>query len=598
MLISSDHKAPLKPPYGAVNNPLKGYQVEVLKARAKIIAEIEQLMMEGATKNQAIGTFISKVSALPPSDPFLETLEVANHRSGSRQLISRSTLYRWLDEKEKSGMEELAPQQIFRTYKTPAWAVKLLELYGQPQKPSLAYVIEELPNHLPDDIEAPSYSQARRFLKSLSPSKANKGRMGQQEIKKLKAYVQRDTKDLWSAAIYASDGHCFDAEVAHPRHGRPFRPEITTIIDVYSRKVVGWSVSLSENTWGILDAARHAFQYHGIPDIWYVDRGKGFNNKTWDDDLTGLLARLEITKKNSLPYNSQARGIIERLHKTLWIPLAKSFQHYVGQDMDRQARLKNYRLTQRDINKANLIDWNAFLALAQAQIDAYNQKPHSTLPRIRDTETFKRRHLSPNEAWELGLGKRAFDIKTISSNNDLLIKPSVKRKTSRGLVNLFGNRYFSNDLEAWHGEFVLVEYDIHDASKVWIRSLDNQFISEALFEGNKRSFFPLAEIQKAHQRRHQRKAKRLTNKQALLDEDNGVDQQVSIPAPTVITKSTTTRPLFGDDKEWIRWLIANPQKVNNEDKSRFKALKSQQSFLFILDSLDLSIADIEDLFDD
>lgn len=63
------------------------------------------------------------------------------------------------------------------------------------------------------------------------------GRMGPRALKSLRAYVARDTMALWPMAVYVADGHCFDAEVRHPRHNRPFRPEITTVLDVHTRRI-------------------------------------------------------------------------------------------------------------------------------------------------------------------------------------------------------------------------------------------------------------------------------------------------------------------------------------------------------------------------
>ena len=79
--------------------------------------------------------------------------------------------------------------------------------------------------------------------------------------------------------FYTADGHTFDAEIEHPLTGKPFRPEITTVVDVYTRKVVGWSIDLNERTNSVYTALAMSIKTHGIPAIWYVDNGKGFNNK-------------------------------------------------------------------------------------------------------------------------------------------------------------------------------------------------------------------------------------------------------------------------------------------------------------------------------
>jgi hypothetical protein len=71
-------------------------------------------------------------------------------------------------------------------------------------------------------------------------------------------YVDRDVSMFQSNDIWVGDGHSFKAKVQHPIHGQPFIPEVTFILDWKSRKIVGWSVSLSESTIAVSDAFRHA----------------------------------------------------------------------------------------------------------------------------------------------------------------------------------------------------------------------------------------------------------------------------------------------------------------------------------------------------
>jgi hypothetical protein len=66
--------------------------------------------------------------------------------------------------------------------------------------------------------------------------------------------------------------------VPHPQTGHPFRPEITTFECALTRKIVGFSFDVSENTIGVLAGVRMTCITHGVPTILYVDNGKGFKN--------------------------------------------------------------------------------------------------------------------------------------------------------------------------------------------------------------------------------------------------------------------------------------------------------------------------------
>ena len=50
------------------------------------------------------------------------------------------------------------------------------------------------------------------------------------------------------------------------------------------------------------------------------------------------MTRMGTEIRHSIAYNSQARGMIERVHQTIWIRLAKKLPTYMEADMDSQAR--------------------------------------------------------------------------------------------------------------------------------------------------------------------------------------------------------------------------------------------------------------------
>ena len=61
---------------------------------------------------------------------------------------------------------------------------------------------------------------------------------------------------------------------------------------------------------------------------------------------------MNIRKENSIAYNSQARGIGERIHRTIWVRAAKELPTYMGADMDPQAKQAVFKKTRQDIAKS------------------------------------------------------------------------------------------------------------------------------------------------------------------------------------------------------------------------------------------------------
>ena len=190
--------------------------------------------------------------------------------AGGKRTISSRTLKRWRADARK-GTTALAPKS--NGPGAPAWGAPLMKFYRQPQKWSLAKTLRKMAQAGIGPL--PSYDQARRFLARVGEVEKNRGRMGARELKPILPFVRRTTDDLWPGDVYTADGHTFDAEAAHPIHGRPFRPEVTLVIVVATRMAVGCSCTLAESGLSVLDAIRHTCPRHGIPALLYSDTRPG-----------------------------------------------------------------------------------------------------------------------------------------------------------------------------------------------------------------------------------------------------------------------------------------------------------------------------------
>ena len=573
---------------------LKDWQRKTAEARAAIIHEVKRLAAMAGTEHA-----IQAVIALAANNELQERLQrlvpVANAKAGSegKRTLSRRSIYRWMNDAE-SGFSALAPRLRTET-RVPAWAPALLSLYQQPQKPTLKKCLDDLPRLLQGGIQAPSYWAAQRFLDKMSKLDLERGRMGPRELKSVRAYVKRDTSQMWPGDAYTADGHTFDAEIAHPAHGRPFRPEITGILDIATRRAVGWSIDLAESTWAVLDALRNAVETGGIPAIFYVDNGSGYKNAMMADEATGFMARLGITISHSLPYNSQARGIIERSHQTIWVRGAKDLPTYMGASMDREAKHSAFKITRADIKSAGasrlLMPWAEFIAWCQMQVDTYNARPHRGLPKITDASG-KRRHQTPNEAWAAAITEGWKPVEVEAQESADLFRPYKEVTTRRALVQLFSNSYFHRDLEHHHGEKVLVGYDIHDANHVWVRDRAGRLICVAEFEGNKRSYFPVSALEQAAEKRAKGRIKRAEAKieeaEAELNPPALIEHQAAAQLPTMtpsfsigsapaieaipinvveLPKPKAARPMWETDAAKYRWLMSNSDQAKHEDQS-------------------------------
>lgn len=482
-------------------------------ARAGVVTAIRRFQAEAGCSQEAAMQTLLALAASGRADPIIvRSLELARDGRGRKGahdtgLPSIRTLKRWL------SAGDLTPRVAQRDMSVPPWAKIFLERYQQPQKPSVEGAYREACNAW-TAAERPSIHQVRRFLGKLGTVTRERGRMGPRELKNIQPFIRRDFSHLEPNDIWTADGHCFDAEVQHPLHGRPFRPEITAILDIATRRCVGWSVDLAESGTAVADAIRYAAERNGIPAIFYVDNGGGYQNAMMKDETTGLMSRLGTDMRHSIAYNSQARGVIERAHQTIFVQAARQLPSYIGAAMDREARLQQFNVTRKALKSGGampLIPFDVFIQFIEARVAGYNAKAHRTL-----------KGTSPDLAW------RAFEARGWKpdvlrpEDTATLFRPRVTRTIQRAEINLFTNIYFARELAEFHGIEAQIAYDIHDPSRIWVYTPDGRFICEAQANGNSRHYMPVAVVQQAREKRAKGRLARVDAKrEEILEELHG-----------------------------------------------------------------------------
>lgn len=514
--------------------------------------------------------------------------------------ISERTLRRWFKARDERSAVALAPVPPRDPQPIPESFFDFLKFYAKPGKPDITdahgqYLKEAASpglHRMPLTLHQVKYILKNR----MNNIERHVGREGLLTLRSRMAYVTRTTEDMWPTTIYSADGKTFDAEIADPVTKRPIRPEITTVIDVVTRKIVGISLARSENQRSVAEALRNACCWNGIPAIFYVDRGPGYRNEAMDADVGGLMGRLGITKSHAAPYGSQAKGRIEVVNKTVWNTLAKRLPTYIGADMDKEAGQKVHKLTRRELKEfgaaRHLPSWEEFARLCMEMVAEYNDKPHSSLPEFRDPETGKTRYMSPNECWAAHVADGFEPITVDAEEADDLFRPYEIRTARRAQVNWGTNQYFHEALEAYHEEKVMVGYDYHQADKVWVREYDlesgqpGRLICVARFGGNSERYFPKSYEQDAIEKRAKGRLRRIDDKRAAIEAERDgmlqIEQQIQQPADFIdIAPAPMVEPLpveaparasaqvapprrrgFASDEELAAWALENPGELS------------------------------------
>lgn len=533
----------------------------------------------------------------------LDRLAVANDRPQGGVRTSERSLYRWFKARDEGGVVALAPIPPKVQQPIPPAFGDFLRHYAIPRKPSITDAYDAYEKECAARAGAQPLTLTLAQVKyivaeRLNPIEKMVGREGLLTLRSRLAYVTRTTDDMLPGTIYTSDGKTFAAEIADPDSNRPIRPEITTVLDIVTRKIVGISLARSENQRSVAEALRNSCIAHGIPAIFYTDRGPGYRNDAMDADVSGLMGRLSITKMHAAPYGSQAKGRIERPNATVWDRLAERFPTYIGAKMDKEAAQKIHKITRRELKQfgesRHLPSWEEFVAAAWAMVEEYNNEEHRGLPKFEDPETGKKRHMTPNEAWAAHVANGWEPVPVDPDEADDLFRPYEIRTASRSQVWWNTNEYFHPALEAYHGEEVMVGYDYHQADRVWVREFDRasgqpgRLICVALFGGNRKRYVPLTFEQKAIEDRAKGRLRRLDAKRDTIEAERDgalmIDHQpaevanfidvkpMAEPVPVALAIDNTPdappaapaqprRRVFRSDEELAAWALANPGEL-------------------------------------
>ena len=592
-----DTPAPVQPT--SAGNVTKK-QLDTAEARLVFIREIDRLARVDG-KETAIQQ-IEKASREGNLAPHLQRLvAVANDKfgGGGKRGLSRRRLYEWCTVFAKDGVTGLIPRKSGRDMSIPVWFPFFLTYYQRPQKPSKALAHSDFCRDYPDHFDGPppSYEAIKRILSKMARPALEEWRRTGNALLKLRPHKLRKTDMLLPGDVYTGDGTTFDAEIAHPEHGRPYKPEVTGIIDVATRKCVGLSLNLSENAFAVLDALRMACLFGGIPAMFYTDNGPGYRNEVLEAPALGMFARLGTEATYAIPGRPQGKGLMERAIKTLCDRAAKRMPTCTHADMDGDAAKKVFKLTRDQIKKHGKSDllptFDEFKKIILARVEEYNNTPHRALAKIVDPVSGKRRHMSPNEAWASFEAQGWEPVTVPEDMRDELFMPAVQRKVRNAMVEFFNGKYYAAELDQFHGDFVEVRYDIWNASYVYIYTLDGVRVCRADLDGNAIPYFPPSRIEAARATREAARIKRVEAKaqqivpgaQVLLPEADAAftmsdmfpGLELRQPEPVTIDlapvaeaaavpKMATSRPLFLSSQRKYVWLMENADQQTAADR--------------------------------
>ena len=284
-------------------------------------------------------------------------------------------------------------------------------------------------------------------------------RDGEEALRQSMPAQKRSVAGLHALEMVNIDGHKFDVFAKGP-DGKVFRPLMVAIQDIYSRKILSWRIGVSESAVQTRLTFADLFRDYGLPKACVLDNGRAFASK-WitgaaktrfrfkirEEDPTGILPALGIEIHWALPYRGQSKPI-ERAFRDLCDTIAKHPELagcYTGNSVD--AKPENYG--------DRAVDIETFKRIVEKGIAVHNARDK------RRTEIANGRSFDDvfNESYAVAPIRKA---KPEHLRMALLAADQKRVDRRTGVIELYGNRYWSAAMSGLHGRTVTIRFDPDD----------------------------------------------------------------------------------------------------------------------------------------
>lgn len=269
---------------------------------------------------------------------------------------SPSTLWDWKKKYEADGLVGLA-RKIREDKGKSKWATQFPEAaklvaatFMQPfatRQRAFDALIRDAARLGMGDADLPSYASVCDFLATLPSAPVVWSREGERaHSERMAPYLSRGYTDIAPNDIWVADTMLHDVLVRDDcfnMDNKAIRPQLTALMDLRSRKLVGYTWVLDGSSRSITTALIRAVKAYGPCKTFYCDNGKDFQkvgrfatpangNALVNEDIealerSGALRQLGIAVQFCIKYHPQSKPI-ERFFGTLHKKLDSHFRHY------------------------------------------------------------------------------------------------------------------------------------------------------------------------------------------------------------------------------------------------------------------------------
>jgi transposase InsO family protein len=346
----------------------------------------------------------------------------------------------------------------------------------------------------------------RRLQREVPRSVQIMARKGTEALERHVPEARRSVEGLHAMHAVNIDGHVFDVFVEHPNDpSKRVRPTLIGIQDIYSRKILGWQLDLSENVLATRLAFAQVFRDFGIPKICLLDNSRTFASKALTagaetryrykvdpEEPAGLLVSLGIEVRFAQIYSGKSKPV-ERAWRELADHISRGPEcagAYTGNSPKNKPA--NYG--------SRAVPWAEFEQIVAQGIARFNARVG------RKGGACKGRSCDVTFA-------ESYAANAIQKANDAQLRMALlaaerKRLNSRtGEIELYGNRYYSDVFLEHLGAQVTVRFDpanLHREIHVYDR--EGKYLAQADLIADHGFFDQAGAIQTSKRRKEIRRA--------------------------------------------------------------------------------------------
>lgn len=445
----------------------------ICKTRFGVLTEVEELRASGISMKHAVAHVTRRADIVPAT--YYEWRKMVEGHSRQDWLAALAPAFTGSASGEAADVTPCHPE---------AWKI-LKSDFLRPERPSFSACYRRMMMVARDQnlSPIPSERSLRRRLDAEVPKAAQIiAREGKDKAKQLFPAQKRTVAHLHAMEIVNTDGHQLDLFVRVPWSQTPVRIILIGIQDIYSRKVLSWTLAEAETWEAVRTCIGSMIENHDgmLPYHIYMDNGRAFAGKMIsggaktrhrfkvnEDDVAGLLKTLDIEPHFVKPRSGQSKPI-ERAWRDLAEEISKHPSMsgcYTGNKPE--AKPENYG--------------NSAIPLETLQrhvahcVDEHNHRLNRT------TETANGRSFA--QTFDASIAEPSTIVRYASMAQRSLWMLSAVAITARkpdGAIHMHGNRYWNAVLNEWIGKKLTVRFDPADLHKpVKVYDPEGRFLCDA-----------------------------------------------------------------------------------------------------------------------